>query len=369
MTARFTHASRTWGVAFLGVLGLTGYRATHAAPEASAGASYEGAGPVLEPQRRVLNRSDELGIPYRLATVGPWLVVIDVASDEALHAIDRETGELTRSFGRRGEGPGEFKEPWSLDPVAGSSSELWVYDYRLRRLSYVDLRDEFFAQERLGERSVRLQSSASLTGVMRTNDNGFVGPGFFQEGRLGVFEEHGKLIGKRGRIPEVDREVPPLLRQYMYQSTTAAHPDHDRLAVASRYASALEIYRPDGSLIAMADAPFPIAPDAKLVSFQHGFVQEDDTPLGYVEVAASGDYVFALFSGRTFAEYKGREMFARDVHVFDWEGALRGVVRLEVDVVSLAVDRDSQSLYVVEHDPVPTVAEYDLADIGLTPSR
>ncbi len=376
MKPHFTHNSRPWGIAVLSVVGLAGYGAATNWPEEP---SNRGPVPaelapayldyVVTPQRTVLHESDQLAIPYTMAAVGSRLVVIDVAADQALHVIDRTTGKLIRSFGNRGGGPGEFQDAWSIDPIAGSSSEIWIYDAGLRRMNYVDLRDEFFTEGRLGKRNINLISNGEVTGLVHTNDNRFVGPGFFTDGRLGVFDQSGKLVDQRGPIPQARRELPPLLRQYMYQSTVAAHPSHNRIALASRFATALEIFGSDGSLITLADSPLEIVPDPETTNAQGVFVQKDETPLGYTGVAASRDYIFALFSGRTAAEARDREMFGAQVHVFDWDGTLHAIVELEVVAVSIAVDNDASRLYAVEHDPVPVIVEYDLSEIDLGTPR
>ena len=364
MTTHLVHRPRPWSIALL-VVGLTGYGATFPASDEPAALDDSYLANAVQLERRVLLRSDEMGMPSWMATVGSRLVVIDAMANPALHVIDRGTGNLTRSLGRWGEGPGEFQGVWSLDPVVGSTSELWVFDAALRRLTFVDLRDEYFEQDRLGEQSINLTSPGTVTGVMRTNRGEFVGPGVFDGGRLGFFDSNGRLIETRGPIPGVDQTLPPLARQHMFQSRAVSHPEHNLFAVASRYATSLEIFGIDGSLVALGQAPVDITPDAASVSQQHGFTQSEQTRFGYVDVAASRDFIFALFSGRTFAEYKDRCNYGQEVHVFDWTGNLRGVVQLDVAAIGLAVDEDSNSLYATEHDPVPTIAEYDLAGMNL----
>ena len=366
MTTHLVHRPREWGIALL-VVGLTGYGAGATFPASDEPAALDDSylANAAQLERRVLHRSDELGMPTWMATVGSRLVVIDAIADPALHVIDRGTGDLTRSLGRWGEGPGEFQSVWSLDPVAGSASELWVFDVALRRTTYVDLRDEYFEQELLGEQSINLISPATVTGVMRTNRDELVGPGAFDGGRLGFFDTNGRLVETRGPIPRVDQNLPPIARQHMFQSRAVSHPEHNLFAVASRYATSLEIFGADGSLVALGQAPIEITPDAASVTQQYGFTPGEQTKFGYVDVAASRDFIFALFSGRTLAGFEDRSNYGREVHVFDWDGALRGVIRLEIDAIGLAVDEDSNSLYASEHDPVPTIAEYILAGMNL----
>lgn len=71
-------------------------------------------------------------------------------SDGSVAVIDRrdqrvrifsETGEFTRSMGGRGEGPGEFRNPWFLWALPGDT--LWVGDYRPQRFNVFTSDGEF----------------------------------------------------------------------------------------------------------------------------------------------------------------------------------------------------------------------------------
>ncbi|MCZ6858382.1 MAG: BF3164 family lipoprotein [Gemmatimonadetes bacterium] len=359
MTARLSPARRHAMIALLGVISVTGYTATHAPSETEL--SHAAVANVVDIERQELNSSERLGMPTKIAAVGDHVVVIDAVSDAALHVINRMDGEWIRSFGGRGEGPGEFTSAWSLDPVAGSTSELWVFDAGLRRISYVDLSDAFFEEGRLGEKSVNLISNATITGIIRTDQGRFVGPGFFEAGRLAVFDESGSQVATVGSIPAANIVMPAALRQRMHFGTVTAHPEHRLVALASRYASRIEILRADGSLVGLADVPIEVTPDAGSVDPRRGVVADESTRYAYIDIAASRDLVFALFSGRTAAGYPDRDNFARYVHVFDWDGEFRGAIRLEVDAVALTVDQNSSAIYVVEHDPLPAIAAYSLA--------
>jgi hypothetical protein len=205
-----------------------------------------------------------------------------------------------------------------------------------------------------------------LTGVVRTDRGQFVSPGFFGGGRLGVFDADGKLMQIRGQIPQTDRDTPPVVRQHMFQATATAHPKHHMLAVASRYASRLEIFSSDGELVALGEAPVQVVPEARVVKNQTRFVETGETTFGYIDVAASGDLVFALFSGRNSTEYEGREYLGQEVHVFGWDGTFRGRVHLEADAFSLTVDESGRNLYAAEHEPVPMISHYDLTGLIAT---
>lgn len=63
------------------------------------------------------------------------LLVVDRLA-RAVHVFDGRSGAFVRSFGRGGAGPGEFQYPSGLG-VHGD--RVWIYDSRLRRLSFFSL--------------------------------------------------------------------------------------------------------------------------------------------------------------------------------------------------------------------------------------
>ena len=82
----------------------------------------------------------------------------------------------------------------------------------------------------------------------------------------------------------------------------------------------------------------------------------DETRFGYLDLATTDSRIYALFSGRTRAE--GRANYGNTVHVFDWDGRLVDVLRLDEFVIALAVDPAGEALYGIRHDPFPAVLEF-----------
>jgi hypothetical protein len=71
---------------------------------------------------------------------------------------------------------------------------------------------------------------------------------------------------------------------------------------------------------------------------------------GYTSVAATEHYVFGLFSGRKRLPQR-TAWAANYVHVFDWDGKLHAVFRLDVDAIRLEVSEELGMLYVVTVPP------------------
>ena len=321
---------------------------------------------LAQVEGQVLSDADALAIPTEIAIVGDRLVVIDAAADSAVHVVHRKTGLLERTFGRRGGGPGEFEGAWSLDPVQGSAYELWIYDVALARLTYVDLRDDFFDRGAFGTRVVNLRTDAMPLGPVRTADaNAWFSLGMYTEGRLGVYNAEGIQQGTVASLPPGASDVPPNVRQHAYQATLVPHPNRTLFAAVTRHASQIEIYRDDGSLLTMAEGPLHVEPQYEVRRRGDEFIMATGRNLrfGYVDAAASTEYVFAVFSGRTREGALGSHFMGRFVHVFDWEGNFVKAIALDADVVAIAVHEDSSALYALRHDPHPAVLRYSLAGV------
>ena len=82
---------------------------------------------------------DALGSIVDLAPVGDRLVGLDALLDPSVHVFDRVSLRRLGSYGRTGDGPGEFKDPEQIVPGAPDSpDEVWILDgvhQRLTRLS------------------------------------------------------------------------------------------------------------------------------------------------------------------------------------------------------------------------------------------
>ncbi len=313
-------------------------------------------GDALELTGEVLHEGAELGLPSDVVSAGEYLVILDAAGDPALHLLRRSDGALLRSAGRSGEGPGEYRGARSLEAAPGP--DVWVFDVELRRMSRLRLsalaRGDARPAELLSFPASDLPMSPAWVG------DEVASPGFFASGRLGWFDRSGRMLRTTGSLPPPERDVPYRVLQHAYTGTLAARPDRGRLALGTRHADQLEIYHRDGRLLHRVRGRPRFDPrfEVRTSRGQPYMATGDDLRFGYVDVTATGGSIFALYSGRTRSEHPGRANFGRTVHVYDWEGRLRGTLALDADAIAVAVDGDR--LYALRHAPSPAVLAYTL---------
>lgn len=318
---------------------------------------------AIQIRGEVLFEDDILGMPMDLALVGDKLVVLDRAADSAVQVIDPRSGKLLRRMGREGSGPGEFQAAISIDPVPGSQTAFWVYDGRLGRQTYIDLDEAFFKAGKYGDRIVNLQMEAASLGPVRTDRNTSLSLGFFESGRLAVFDENGTQVATVSPLP-ADDDIPAAVLSQAYQATLVAHPTRARFAATNRYANLIEIYDSDGTPVKMQKGPLEVKPSFGVAEDEEGpyMTQGMDTRLGYVDGSSSNDHLFALFSGRTREGGRSRAYMGEYIHVFKWDGTFVGAIQLDNDLVAITVDYEEGMLYGVRHLPTPAVIRYSLAD-------
>jgi hypothetical protein len=312
----------------------------------------------------VVDDGAELAAPGDLALVGHYLVLLNTRGDSAIHVYDTRTDKLVRRFGREGAGPGEFRAAWSLDPEPGSDRAFWVFDIALQRLTRIDLESDFTAGSQNRLRTVQIEASAPVASPVWSGDSMLVSPGFFSEGgRLAQIDRTGQLRRVVGDDPPGTGDTPMPVRQHAYQSTVRPHPARSLLAAGTRHADRLEILGINGLRIATAARPAGFDPVFKTTvrAGEPSMDSGDDMRFGYVDVATTGDRVYALYSGRKRADFPGEANFGEYVHVYDWNARLLEAIRLDAPVITIEVDAGRQKLYAVRHNPKPMLIAYDLA--------
>lgn len=290
----------------------------------------------------VLAGGDLFGMPTRLEVAGGELLVLDRYRTEPIVALDRRSGRLLRSFGREGDGPGEFRSPVAF---VADGSGVAVLDVGLNRVTWLDAQTDAFTLR--GTTNLVLESAATDLVVVPGGD--FLVSGFLADGRLARVDRDGGLLRYEGRSIVTDG-LPPARRLEALQGTLRATPEGNRVVRTHRFASRLEIIDPGTSATTVAWGPERFEP-------QSG---NDEARFGYLDAAPFADGFFALYSGRTREAYPGRANYGAVVHEFGWDGRLRAEHRLDDDVIAIAWSEEDGLLYATRHEPVPEIVVYAL---------
>lgn len=310
---------------------------------------------------RVLTDTLELALPVGLVATDSFVVVQDAHSERAVHLIDR-AGHLVGTTGRQGSGPGEFVDAETAFGRPGHPGEVWIYDVQLRRLTGYDvqtLRERPDAAPMHDPVTLDLGPTVDVPRWLDDSTlvalNAMMGPG---ENRFTLLGRDGRRLRTVGSPPPGSARVIPFVRQQAYGGKIAVHPSRPLFVLAGHYTGQLEIYGRDGNLRLRLATPESFTPDFHTAPDGLNMARGPHFRFGYVDVAATGNRIYALFSGH--AEKDDDPYYGEFVHVFDWNGKLLKVLRLDGPALRLAVDPAARTLYALRHEPQPQLVAYDL---------
>ena len=276
-----------------------------------AGQGVDSSIPVTElTSSRVLARDELRG--EAAISVLPWngRVFVGVMGADSVIAVYEPSGRVVRHYGPEGDGPGELRSPGNLVPWQDG---IWIWDPRSGRGSILrpggnpPIEPVWTIPD--GERYLRAQPTDS--GVVLSDS-------YFEPGLFSIWRQGMATPQPRGALPPLaaaNWDTPWGLNP----SYAVLSPDGERIAVVFSHTGEVVIASvPTGAVLATSrTSDWDIEIDAQEFRLL--------SPIGYVSAAAYGDAIYASWSGRAEdREAEGFDRFhVREVHVFDWQGALR----------------------------------------------
>lgn len=159
---------------------------------------------VRESSAVQVNKVGDVGVSYTrtyIADPDEWRVL----------EVSRQ-GAITRTFGRRGQGPGEFEKPGS---IAATFEELYVMDYSLRRVNVFSVASGKF---------VRSFPLNAFLPTLTFHANELYAASFDEGRKTSVIRlsPTGNFLGYEGVIPEIGRRLPMLLQPFPHQAVAVS---------------------------------------------------------------------------------------------------------------------------------------------------
>lgn len=187
-----------------------------------------------------------------------------------------------------------------------------------------------------------------------------VSVGMLKDGRLGVFEKGTNTYSEQMEYPE-NEEIQPL--GYMHKgvifSRTLMASDNDGKQIVSACFGLIDFYSisDDGQLTLRKSnhyhfPQFEIGTNGPAIAFKK------EEKIGITGLCADENYVYALYSTRTFEEYGERAYNAPYLLVWDWSGELVKIYNLPVALYGFAIS--GNIIYGLSREESPIVYLFEL---------
>ncbi len=300
-----------------------------------------------------------IGAPIDLVKKENFLILLDVSTKYFYHLIDLKTNEYKAKFIRRGQGPNDLNRPVNIHSLNDSP-----YFYSLDHAKGIVR----FCINTIGgnikmEKYAKREKGRLVFDMTPLSDSLFVCNGTFEDVMFKTYSPKDGFQLAFGEYPYKDSEekkIPNDQRAMAYQGNLKAN-GKGRFAYATHLAEQIYFYEiKDGQAIELGrvNEGFADYKPAGGISVAHNALH----PMGFVDLEVSDDYVYALYSGRTFAEYKLEEWLGKSIRVYDWYGNLKKEYRLDVPVHNICVDEKGKRVYAFANIPDPTLVYFELPE-------
>jgi hypothetical protein len=311
--------------------------------------------------------------PTALRTIAGKLIVLVNGDSVAMRVIDGASGQLVGAIGRtNGVDSAVFQNAWSLntlDPATGrsASDHVWMYNLPLRALYRIDVANAMTSPTWRPKHAIQLQSTVTTFAPAWLGDGTIMANGDFPKGRFATFDTTGHLVALHGESPP-GVNAPNDVRQHAYQGILVANPGTRQFVLFGRYSDRMEFYNAEGKLLSSPSRPFEFEPQYDARPGRLGrllFAMRQDMRFGYVDVAATPNRIYALFSGRMLRTSGQHASSGRYVLIYDWHGHRLKTIKLGVDATALTVDGDSTLFTADAVGPDTRVYRYQLRALAL----
>ncbi|MDR1368771.1 MAG: TolB-like 6-bladed beta-propeller domain-containing protein [Dysgonamonadaceae bacterium] len=295
---------------------------------------------------------DYLATPYLIMNQDRFLIVNDPHDLQHFTLFDSGTGNYICRFGSIGMGPGELLLGNVLEfnkdkLISYDIPRQWLFQYELDSITNSKYRPELLAKIDI--------SDAILSRIVITNDSNLLGAGLYKSEYQYVY-----MTGNNDVIDynvEVFNSKDPIGVSEKYlsnQGILKKHPSNDKFVYSVFKTSNidfLEIIDNKINLIKSLRLKNPefvvddLGDDAHSISYK-----ETETILGYLDIATTGQFVYALYTDAKIMNRKGEynPASSNQILVFDWSGNPVSRYVLDEDVYYISVDNDK--LYAIGTD-------------------
>lgn len=276
--------------------------------------------------------------------------IIDIKKDKVFHGINR------------GEGPHELISPSSFQR---EGNDFFIYDIARKIIYKIWKEGDSISINKFSQ----LITNERLFQVYLL-PKGFLGLGLMNNFWVTYYDKNNALTSSLD-FPDFNntRNLTNIEKGSLYMSSTITiKPDGSKMVCATQKAGVISFCNLQSEKIIeykrlKYHAPL-VSPPRVAGSSSVAF--DRNNKIGFCGSASDNNYVFLLYSGRTFNSHGMSSHYCEHVLIYDWDGKPLKHLILEKPIYgNLNYDSETHILYGIGYDPEGMILEYDLNRIKL----
>lgn len=310
--------------------------------------------PVPLTPSRVMKTS--LGMPTSMQCRDGVLVIVDFQGTGGLVSLwNAETGKTLGYMSPKGNGTDELVEaPIAEVTTIQGMNVINLYDLVKKRLLTYNFQDAVNGKKTMPT-IVKMKSDGRYYGVNRL-EGGYAAMGLFENNKFELLDDSLKVIGSYGTyLQPVKANKNKMVNAQANYGRSMVSPDKTLLVNISFAAGVVRFYDIKGNRLTHKK-------DAVVKPLNYSVKGNDYhnlEGLGFLALAISDKYVYALYSGEK-ENFSTPMPTGKQVYKYDYNGDLQAVYTLNAPTFTLAVSEDDKSLYTLTDHSGYSISAYSL---------
>lgn len=290
---------------------------------------------------------DQLLGPVSIAVYDSIMVLRDISEPPFFHIYNINSGKAIAKFGTRGQGPEDYNAPTQVD-IDTRSREIMTFDVQSKLYRTYSL--DTIIKNGVARNTKSIRFPVEIEDPRPINDSIFITLGSFEKGMYAICNK-GEIVKTEFDYPG-EINLPDIKKAFIFDGKLKVSPDKTKLAYAALFCDVIEIFNIKNGNMEKIKTLFTFLPEYSDGSNgdQIRVAVKHSTPMGYLDLFAGDNYIYALYNGRTKEAFKDRYFYGNQIHIFDWEGNPVKNLIVDRDIRALSVDETNNLLYTISYN-------------------
>lgn len=308
---------------------------------------------------QVINPGLYLSRARDLILINDHLVIAGIDPEALITAIPLNMPEKSKTFGKKGYGPGEIMTAVTLDQGI-EASRFWTYSKNQKMWSEFEL----FGKNKLASRQMPLKDGLfQMSTPLWVGSNSFLGRNLDGEAILTEFDSSGNKLDQYGNWRNYfEKDIPGNVLASVFRSEFHAGAERKKFVLAAIALDHLQVFDYERKSMLAIQGPDHFEPEFKIIEVKGYPVYspvEKETAYAYLDVFIGSTEYYGLYSG-SFEAYKRGDAISNQIIAIDQKSYNPRLIKLDRNISRFTIDEKNGYLYAVTFEESPKIVRYVL---------
>lgn len=282
---------------------------------------------------------------FNIKTYDSILILNSPDGKGFLQLLNKNSGKFISTKCIVGRGPREFSDYVELNVIADS-----IYIFEPFNNAIYVYKSDTFLNDSISRNTKKIQFEKIKINYDVVPLNGYFVSSTGMGPRFSLFNRNGKHISDYQLFPDYYKDVKSIILKGELLSYFVIEPKPDLLKFVSlsHLGGVLEIFNVEKDSINRIMEKKFLDPELKIEREDNRLMKEN-TKVGFFGLYTTDNFIYASYSGLAYKDF--RKLRTSDyITVFDWNGKLTKLYKVEGGLTALAADEAEGKIYVVTKD-------------------